>query len=293
MIGASGKIGRAIYVRLCAEHEVRGFDIAPSSTADIVAPLEDTAQLRTALEGVDAVIHSAALHAPHVGRVADSEFEATNVTATERLVGLCLEAGVKQIIYTSTTALYGHASTTQGRATWITEDVVPMPRTVYHRSKLRAEAALEAAANAGRLAVAVLRMSRCFPEPAPVMAAYRLHRGVDARDVAHAHALALATVRSGFHRYIVSGATPFDPSDAEELWRQAPAVIRRRLPELAEAFDRRGWQLPAAIDRIYASKKAQSELGWQPSFGYAEVLAELDRRSSEVLPLGKNGSASN
>ena len=37
--------------------------------------------------------------------------------------------------------------------------------------------------DAGRdgLAVTVLRLSRCFAEPAPLMAAYRLHRGIDAR----------------------------------------------------------------------------------------------------------------
>jgi len=42
--------------------------------------------------------------------------------------------------------------------------------------------------DAGRdgLAVTVLRLSRCFAEPAPLMAAYRLHRGIDARAVASA-----------------------------------------------------------------------------------------------------------
>jgi hypothetical protein len=42
--------------------------------------------------------------------------------------------------------------------------------------------------------------------------------------------------------------------------------------------------LPDRIDRVYSSLRAISELGWNPQFGYAEVLAELDRRSSEVLP---------
>jgi UDP-glucose 4-epimerase len=40
-------------------------------------------------------------------------------------------------------------------------------------------------------------MGRCFPEPAPAMALARLHRGIDARDVAEAHALALDTARAG------------------------------------------------------------------------------------------------
>ena len=143
---------------------------------------------------------------------------------------------------------------------------------------------LESAAARGGLAVTVLRMSRCFPEPAPMMAAYRLHRGIDARDVADAHARALETERPGLRRFVISSATPFEPGDMHELERDAPTVLRRRAPELAEAFVRRGWSLPKSIDRVYCAALAMRELGWQPRFGFAEVLKMLDEGSSEVLP---------
>jgi len=284
LTGASGRVGRAIYIRLCSGHEVLGYDQAPSSTADIVAPLEDTDRLRCALEGVDAVVHTAALHAPHVGLRSESEFERVNVHCTADLLRLSLAAGIRSFVFTSTTALYGAAATPPGQAGWTTEDTVPQPRTIYHRTKLQAENLLEAAAGRGELDVTVLRMSRCFPEPAPLMAAYRLHRGVDARDVADAHAVALTGSGTGFRRFIISGVTPFVPGDCKELLESAPAVLRRRAPGLVAEFARRGWALPDLIDRVYSSLRAISELGWNPQFGYAEVLAELDRRSSEVLP---------
>jgi UDP-glucose 4-epimerase len=285
LTGASGRVGRAVYVRLCREHQVIGLDQAPSSTADVVAPLGNESALRAALRGADAVIHTAGLHAPHVGHQTETAFEDVNVHGTATLLRLALEAGVGRFVFTSTTALYGAGAERVGQATWITEETTPKPLTIYHRSKLAAEQVLASAARRNAsLAVTVLRMSRCFPEPAPVMAAYRLHRGVDVRDVADAHALALAGDTPGVRTYVISGRTPFPPDDTNELRVDAPAVLARRAPDLVAAFAQRGWPLPASVDRVYSSAKAAAELNWQPRHGFDEVLAELDRGSSEVLP---------
>lgn len=280
--GSTGRVGRAIYIQLCTEHDVIGFDIAPSSTADVVASIQDERAVAGALRGVEAVVHVAALHAPQVGHRADKDFEAINVAATRSLARLAIEAGVRRFVFTSTTALYGAGAAEGEPAAWVTEETVPRPRTIYHRTKLAAEQELER--HAGALAITALRMSRCFPEPAPLMAAYRLHRGVDARDVADAHCAALEWEGPGFRKFIVSGATPFVRSDAAGLGTDAAERIRKRAPELAAAFDARRWPLPSRIDRVYDPSKSIAGLGWTPRFGFEEVLAELDRRSAEVLP---------
>lgn len=285
LTGSSGRIGRAIGARLVRSgHEVVGFDHAPAPSTDIVADLRDDAALRSAMKSADAVIHTAALHAPHVGQRPEAEFEAVNVEATRRLLTHCDEFGIGTLVYTSTTALYGQAATPGDAAGWVTEATLPRPRTVYHRSKLAAEALLHHAAECGRLRVTVLRMSRCFPEPAPLMASYRLHRGVDARDVASAHERALVPGAKRWRCFVISGATPFCAEDAAALKRDAPAVIARRAPDLAQAFAARGWTLPPSIDRVYSSAAAQQALGWAPQFGPDEVLRQLDQRSAEVLP---------
>jgi len=277
--GASGRIGRALCVRLAREHQVSGLDRTPSSTAHWVGDLGDAPLLARALQGIDAVVHTAALHAPQVGRVDEAEFGRINVQATRLLAALAAEAGVRQLVYTSTTALFGATG-------WVDETTPPQPRTVYHRSKLAAEQALQAAAAAGAFGLTVLRMARCFPEPAPQMAVARLHRGIDARDVAEAHARALATARPGHRCYLLSGATPFQPGDMARLQADAPAVLRQRAPALVAAFAARGWPLPASIDRVYAPARAIAGLGWQPRYGPDEVLRQLDDESSEVLPPG-------
>lgn len=282
--GASGRVGRAIFVRLAADCEVRGFDAAPSSTVSALGDVADHAAVARAAEGAQAIIHVAGLHAPHVGLVPEHEFERVNVQGTRNLLEAALRLGIRRFIYTSTTALYGYASVSPAAAVWVTENVAPMPRTIYHRTKLAAELLLEAAAARHGLSVTVLRMSRCFPERAPLMAAYRLHRGVDARDVAEAHALALALDTPGFRVFNISGSTPFLPNDAPALLRDAPAVLRRRAPDFVQAFKARGWPLPASIDRVYCSLTAKRELGWRPRHGFSEVLKMLDERCSEVLP---------
>lgn len=141
--GASGRIGRALAVRLARDHAVRGFDRVPSSTAHWVGDLGDPDLLKRALQGVDAVVHTAALQAPQVGPVDDAEFERINLQASHTLAELAEAAGVRHRVYTRTTALYGAAASPPDQAdpaSGVDEDLAPPPRNVYHRSKLAAEA---------------------------------------------------------------------------------------------------------------------------------------------------------
>lgn len=281
--GGSGRIGRAIHRLLTERHTVTGLDRSPSSAVSVIADLLNDDALLEAFDGAEAVFHTAALHAPHVGVAPDEEFHRINVEGTERAIRAAQQAVVKTFVFTSTTALYGRASQEEGRAAWITEETTPAPRTIYHRTKIEAETlARECASRDFR--VRVIRMSRCFPEPAPLMAAYRLHRGVDARDVAAAHVAALGGDGPSFTVYNISGSAPFERVDCEELKADAPSVIRRRMPELAALFEQRGWPLPASIDRVYDSAKAHDALNWTPAYDFREVVRQLDRRSSEVLP---------
>lgn len=181
-----------------------GVDCQPFATTRWVCDITDTARLRDAMGETEAVVHTASLHAPHVGVRSDREFERVNLHALETLLELALARGVVCFVYTSTTALYGDA-VVDSACRWIDEQVEPIPRTIFHRTKLAAEA-MVAGATSSTLRTRVLRMSRCFPEAADQMAVYRQHRGVDVRDVADAHALALADGRSG-HQWRWSVAT--------------------------------------------------------------------------------------
>ena len=285
--GSAGRVGRAIYIKLMRTHDVVGIDKTPCSTADYIGDILDSDLIDRALKNVDVIIHTAALHAPHVGLVPDLEFQSINVDATEKLALAGVKAGVKHFVFTSTTALYGYASTPKSIAGWVDEEVIPQPKSIYHKSKIAAEAKLEEISNLFQLPVTVLQMSRCFPEPADLMAVFRLTRGIDARDVANAHLCAVEKRLSGFNRFIISGATPCHISDCEALYTDAEAVIKRRCPEIALAFKQRNWQLPQSLDRVYDSSSAREKLGWSPIHGFESVLEMLDTETAEVLPILK------
>jgi UDP-glucose 4-epimerase len=77
----------------------------------------------------------------------------------------------------------------------------------------------------GRLAVVSLRVSRFFPEPPIRLAINRLYRGLDVKDAAQAHALALKVPIDGFEVFNISARSPFSRDDLKELRKNAKAAI--------------------------------------------------------------------
>lgn len=136
--GSSGRVGRAVFSALASDNEVVGIDRSPFSTTHLVGDFADERLLRSAFEGADAVVHTAALHAPHVGLAPDEEFYRINVEGTRLVAKVALASGVKRLVFTSTTALYGDA-VASGCCTWIDENTPPEPKSIYHRTKLEAE----------------------------------------------------------------------------------------------------------------------------------------------------------
>jgi UDP-glucose 4-epimerase len=269
--GAAGLIGSAVAARLAQDHDVIGLDIARGPRVDHVADCGAVAEWRQQVGSIDAIVHTAALHAPHVGRRSAADFRRANVEATARLLDFAVEVGASHFVLTSTTSLYGHALEPDGAAVWVDEGLEPQPRDIYDETKLEAEQLVAAVGNS--MTVTSLRMSRCFPEPAELMAWYRIYRGIDRRDVAEAHARAL-TRRGSNATYVVSAATPFRRDDRVELFLDAPAVIARRCPALIDRLAARGWAPPSSIDRVYDSGLAARELGFAPRFGIESCLAD-------------------
>lgn len=281
--GSSGRIGRAVFWQAVREHEVIGIDLQPSSSTTNIANISQPDVLKRAFVGADAVIHTAALHAPHVGVRSEPEFEKTNVESTALVAQIANTSGVRNLVFSSTTALYGYANQKDEEAVWVDEHTVPQPRTIYHRTKFAAEETLKAEASSA-MSIAIIRLSRCFPEPVPEMAIYRLHRGVDYRDVATAHLQAASLGECGVHTFVVSGSTPFMRTDCERLKFDAPSVIWERAPEVAQEFDQRGWPLPKSIDRVYDSSFVSRKLGWKMKFGSDHLFKQYDVMDFEVLP---------
>ena len=301
--GSSGHLGDAL-VRVLSEeaHEVVGIDILPSPSTSLVASVADRESVRRCMEGVDAVLHAATLHKPHVGSHSRQAFVDANVTGTLKLLEEAVAAGVGRFVFTSTTSAFGRALTPPpgAPAAWITEDVVPIPRNVYGATKTAAEDLCELVHRDHGLPVLVLRTSRFFPEPDDrdeVRAAYEdanlkvnelLYRRVDLADVVSAHQRALERAPEiGFGRYIVTATTLFTRDDLAELAVDAPAVVRRRFPGYEAVYEARGWRMFDAIERVYVNARAREELGWEPVYDFGRAVELLSAGDDPRSPLAR------
>ena len=303
--GSSGHLGEAL--RRVLDDSV-GLDILPSPYTDIVGSVADRGVVRRALEGVDAIVHAATLHKPHVGSHSRQEFVDTNVTGTLGLLEEALAAGVSRVIFTSTTSAFGRALTPPpgAPAAWVTEDVAPVPRNIYGVTKTAAEDICELFHRDHGLPLLILRTSRFFPEADDrddIRAAYEdanlkvnelLYRRADLADVVEAHRLALERAPElGFGRYIVSATTPFTRDDLAQLRDDAPAVVARRFPAFPEIYAARGWRMFEGIERVYVNARAREELGWAPRWDFQHALDRLQAgeppRSGLAAAVGAKG----
>jgi UDP-glucose 4-epimerase len=303
--GSAGHLGEALMRVL---PDAIGLDVLESPHTTVVGSVADAALVRRCVEGVDAIVHAATLHKPHVGSHGRQEFIDTNVTGTLTLLEAAVQAGVRRFVFTSTTSAFGRALTPPpgAPAAWIDEDVVPVPRNVYGVSKTAAEDLCELVHRDHRLPCLILRTSRFFPEPDDhdeVRTSYDdlnvkvnelLYRRVDLEDVVEVHRLALERAPEiGFGRYIITATTPFTRDDLAELRTDAPAVVRRLHPEYEEIYAARGWRMFPAIERVYDNARARRDLGWEPRHDFASALARLragqDPRSALALAVGAKG----
>ena len=140
--GSSGHLGEAL-TRVLRDHghEVTGLDVLASPPTTVVGSIVDRRTVQRCVAGVDAIVHTATLHKPHVESHGRVDFVETNVTGTLNLLEEAVAADVDRFVFTSTTSTFGRALTPDEAqpAAWITEDVVPVPRNIYGVTKRAAE----------------------------------------------------------------------------------------------------------------------------------------------------------
>lgn len=307
--GSAGHLGEALVRKLKARgRDVRGIDVKPSPYTDRVGSIVDRSFVADCMHGMDAVLHAATLHKPHVATHTRQDFVDTNVTGTLNLLEEAVSSGVGAFVFTSTTSAFGDAlRPPPGEpAAWITEDVVPVPKNIYGATKSAAEDLCRLFHRNQDLPCIVLRTSRFFPEPdddeqrrdayddTNLKVCELLYRRVDIADVVDAHLLAIERAREiGFDRFIISATTPFEPGDLVELRGRAADVAARRVPACRDLFAARGWRMLDDIERVYDNRRARQRLGWGPRYDFARAVDDLaagrDHRSILAREVGVKG----
>lgn len=154
--GGSGFIGKHLVRRLLdAGDEVTVVDLVPFPSDEvpcIVGDLRERAVAERAVsEGLDAVVHLAAITSVLQSVNEPDNVFRTNVLATEFLLERCRELGVKRFVLASTNAVVGNVGSSV-----IDEEAALRPLTPYGATKAAAEMLLSAyAASYGFAAVAI------------------------------------------------------------------------------------------------------------------------------------------
>jgi len=167
--GGAGFIGSHVTARLVAlGYRVRVVDDLSTGNeanlADVARQIEfvrgdlrESLVCERAVDGINVVFHLAAL--PSVSRSMTDPWGShdANVNATLRLLQCCQKAGVRRLVYSSSSSVYGDTVTLPK-----VENVEPLPRSPYATSKLAGEQYVLAFARAGFIEGIALRYFNVF-----------------------------------------------------------------------------------------------------------------------------------
>jgi UDP-glucose-4-epimerase GalE len=249
--------------------------------------------------GVTSLVHCAAFIFVGESMRAPLRYFANNVAGSIRLLEACVEAGVREVVFSSTAAVYG-----EPRDVPIPEAHATLPINPYGESKLMVERVLAWLAAASGLRYAVLRYFNAAgadldgeigeahdPEthlvPLAVLAAlgrtpplrilgadYATADGTAIRDYIHvadladAHVAALARLEAGGDSLTVNLGTGRGAS-VREVIAAVERAGERKVP--AEFAPRRAGDPPVLVA---APGAATAELGWRPGRSDLDTIVE-------------------
>ena len=280
--GGSGKLGRAVLNEL-AEH---GYDVvnldrvpprgeSPASFTRI--DLTDYGQTIEALtgiddryNGVDAVVHLAAIPAP--GITTNSATFANNVPSTYNVFAAARAAGIKNVIWASSETVLGLPFETPPPYIPVDEEYTVRPESTYSLGKAVEEEMARHFTRWDPTAKLIgLRFSNVmdvedyeqFPgfENDPTSRSWNLWGYIDARDGAQAVRLALESSITGFEAFIIAAEdTVMSTPSAELAARYFPDVPLRASVDGVGTL--RGVETMLSID------KAKRMLGYAPQHSW-------------------------
>ncbi len=259
----------------------------PLLTEIISCDLASPRPLERELEGVDAIVHSAAVI--HVRRTGD--WYRVNTEGTLALAKSAQAAGVRRFLFISSNAA-GGASDSFGHV--LTEEAPAEPRSHYGRSKWLAEQALREMHVPSRFEVVILRPSMFYGPPVPqrhIDIYRRIQRGRMplvgngdfARSITYIDNLVQACrlawchpAAAGQTYYIVDARVYTTREIVEEMGRALGTPVRywklpRAVGPIAYALD----HMLAALGPYWQSLHLLGESHWHVGISCAKAMREL------------------
>ncbi len=276
--GSSGKLGRAVVADLLAhDHQVLALDRTPpaqDSGADFLpVDLTDFGQVVGALtgvderhQGVDAVVHLAAIPAP--GRLPNAATFENNVPSTYHVFEACRLAGITNIVWASSETVLGLPFEAPPPYAPVDEEYRVRPESTYSLGKaVEEEMAYHFCRWNPELKIHGLRFSNVMEphdyarfstwQDDPAARRWNLWGYIDGRDGAQAVRKSLLHSGTGFEAFIIANAdTVMNTPSRELMAAQFPDVEVRDVAEFGTLL---------SIDKARRVLGYEPEHSWRPS----------------------------
>ena len=253
----------------------------------------DRVKLLGALDGIDAVIHLAAKKSVEESVKDPLKYYENNVGGTLNLLGAMAAKGVKQLVYSSSAAVY---SPNDKEA--VVEDDPTAPLSPYGASKLLAEQLISSVGSAEQISNISLRYfnvvgsniaefgdnskdnlvpkvflalkngkrPQIYGSDYPTPDGTCIRDYIHVQDLALAHLAALKKVESGYISQVYNVGSGKGYSVKEMMDQIAKSIGRDINPELSPARAGDSPKLIASIDKI------KEQLGWSPKASLEEMI---------------------
>ena len=157
-------LAKGVAVRVLARPSPRAQRLQAAGAEIVHGDLSDAGSIARAVERAEIVYHLAA----KVGAAARKDYFETNVAGTERVLDACAQAGVGQIVYASSLAVYGPVREGERITEETRFDDRPELRDPYAQSKIAADRLVSSFARRTALPTVILREGIVFGPGRPL-----------------------------------------------------------------------------------------------------------------------------
>ena len=253
----------------------------------------DRVKLLAALDGIDAVIHLAAKKSVEESVKDPLKYYENNVGGTLNLLGAMAAKGVKQLVYSSSAAVYSPNDKEAG-----VEDDPTAPLSPYGASKLLAEQLISSVGSAEQISNISLRYfnvvgsniaefgdnskdnlvpkvflalkngkrPQIYGSDYPTPDGTCIRDYIHVQDLALAHLASLKKVESGYISQVYNVGSGKGYSVKEMMDQISKSIGRDINPEVSQARAGDSPKLIASIDKI------KEQLGWSPKASLEEMI---------------------
>jgi UDP-glucose 4-epimerase len=290
--GAGGNLGRVLAPAIAEQgHEPILLDYREIETPYpfIKGDVTIRENVLKAADGVDAIIHAAALHGIHLSKYSRDDYWKLNVEGTYNIYEVAQHFGIRKVLLSSTMGVYGESvMVPEDTFGVVSEDLPMLPKDFYGLSKKLCEEIAQYYCRVHEIQTISYRLGMFVPEDFLRYGFRLLKGGVDDRDVANAFLLGLENNTITYDAFNIMAEVPFSTYDFQYWRKDAVAFVEERYPGISEMVRLRGSSISELFVMwgytYWSIDRAKNNLGYRPKYNFDQFYEALQDGKESHYP---------